>query len=307
MLLVPRGAARRAAGSGLGSAVWCRAACSTSAPLLVAVELAVLRAAAAWVRCRRPRRPGRAPRWAAWLAGLLQPACLRPRRASPNGAASDPGSKQSSELDFSRSGQLGFMRRALPPVGLLMLVVGWGLTGVTGSKLDQRGSYERFGAPGAMLRPGLHLVLPWPLGGCAASNTAWCTRSELRRRRRRPITPAEGPAPASANRLWDKAQRPRSPNHRQPARACRSFQTVSADLRVLYRIGMDDAGGRALYGAVDPEQLVRTARRPPARPLLRRSHLADVLGEDREQVADGLRRAICSAARPLLGGVEIVA
>jgi regulator of protease activity HflC (stomatin/prohibitin superfamily) len=30
--------------------------------------------------------------------------------------------------------------------------------------LDQRAVYERFGAPVRVLHPGLHLILPWPLG-----------------------------------------------------------------------------------------------------------------------------------------------
>jgi len=52
--------------------------------------------------------------------------------------------------------------RAVALAGLVL--AGWCLTGVTLVPLDSRAVYERFGAPVAVLGPGLHGHLPWPFG-----------------------------------------------------------------------------------------------------------------------------------------------
>jgi regulator of protease activity HflC (stomatin/prohibitin superfamily) len=44
-----------------------------------------------------------------------------------------------------------------------VVLVGWCATGVSMVGLDQRVVYERLGAPVAVLHPGLHLIMPWPL------------------------------------------------------------------------------------------------------------------------------------------------
>ena len=107
-------------------------------------------------------------------------------------------------------------------LGLVLLA--WGLSGVTRIELAERGSYERLGAPVAILHPGLYLLLPWPFGqvrrveygvvhavsvgaepggcGCHGADTST----------------ADGNAPpVSANRLWDQKRRWRNLlPHRQP-------------------------------------------------------------------------------------------
>ncbi len=54
------------------------------------------------------------------------------------------------------------LRRRLSGMGALLALAGWCATGVAAVGVDQRAVYERFGAPVAVLHPGLHLVLPWP-------------------------------------------------------------------------------------------------------------------------------------------------
>ena len=67
-------------------------------------------------------------------------------------------------IDFSRSWALIYLRAAtLPMLGFLLLLA-WGLSGVSLVPLEARAVYERFGAPVAILHPGLHIGLPWPLG-----------------------------------------------------------------------------------------------------------------------------------------------
>src|SRR6202012_1346894 len=67
--------------------------------------------------------------------------------------------------DVTQSWAVGYVRAALPPVLLGLLVLAWGLTGVTRIGIAQRGVYERFGAPVAGIPPGLHVLLPCPFGG----------------------------------------------------------------------------------------------------------------------------------------------
>jgi hypothetical protein len=67
-------------------------------------------------------------------------------------------------IDFSRSWALAYLRAAMLPVVLLLLLMVWGLTGIILINPDQRAVYERFGAPVAVLHPGAHLILPWPMG-----------------------------------------------------------------------------------------------------------------------------------------------
>ncbi|PPQ40823.1 SPFH domain-containing protein, partial [Rhodopila globiformis] len=67
-------------------------------------------------------------------------------------------------IDFARSWALAYVRAAFAPLLLVLVLVSWGLSGVALVPLDQRAVYERFGAPVRVLHPGLHLILPWPLG-----------------------------------------------------------------------------------------------------------------------------------------------
>jgi hypothetical protein len=69
-------------------------------------------------------------------------------------------------IDFSRSRALQYVRAAALPVLLGLLLVGWGLTGVTLVDVDQRGIQEHFGAPVAVLQPGPHVGLPCRWAAC---------------------------------------------------------------------------------------------------------------------------------------------
>ena len=67
-------------------------------------------------------------------------------------------------LDFARSWALGFLSSALLPALFGTALLCWALSGLKLIDLNHRGVYERFGAPVAVLGPGLHLLLPWPMG-----------------------------------------------------------------------------------------------------------------------------------------------
>jgi regulator of protease activity HflC (stomatin/prohibitin superfamily) len=203
------------------------------------------------------------------------------------------------------------VRAAALPLACTFLLLGWALSGVVLVRLDKRAVYERFGAPVAVLHPGLHVVLPWPMGairtldfgavheiGLADSGPSGVPRLA-----------AEDPAPASADRLWEQAH----PGEvtlliASAAGSKQSFQSVSADIRVLYRVGLtDDAALHAAYATVAPEDLVRAgAGRVVAQYVAGRT-LDAMLGANREAMAEGMRTRMQQDLDAAGSGMDIVA
>jgi regulator of protease activity HflC (stomatin/prohibitin superfamily) len=273
--------------------------------MAVAGELA-LRAVAVWFLPPPPPEAARAA-IGSLLAALLQPRALRPAEMARRMRAQ-------LGIDITRSWAVAYVRAALPPVLLGLLALTWGLTGVTRIGMTERGVYERFGAPVAVLRPGLHLLLPWPFGqvrrveyGVVHAVSVGVEPGGVQP----PVdhSTADGPAPRSANRLWDE-QPGTDISYLIASRGAgkESFETVSVDIRVLYRIGLDDQSARrALYGLEAPDALVRAlSDRLLARYFADRT-LPQVLGARREQVAVGLRHALQAQLDERHSGVEVVA
>ncbi len=252
-----------------------------------------------------PPEPGAAR--AAIASSLALTLC---RGATIQGGVAAP-LQQHFGLDFSRSWALAYARAALLPVALLLALLAWGMSGVVLVGPDERAVYERFGAPVAVLHPGLHAILPWPLGRARRLEygpvhaVPLAADSEAARPDR---TEAEVPAPPSADRLWERAHpaevvfliASEGGNGRQ------LFQVVSADIRVLYRIGLADADAlRAAYRVTAPEALVRAAAGQIAAGFFAGRTLDTVLGENRETMAERMRAAV---QRALDGtGLETVA
>lgn len=268
---------------------------------VVAAELAV-RALANWFLPPPPPAAARAA--VSSLAALL----LRPRRAAPDGFAAPIRTHLG--LDFSRSWALRYARTAALPMATCLALVAWGLTGVALLDLDQRGIYERFGAPVAVWAPGAHLGLPWPfgrvrrveLGIVHAVALGGPDAAEAR-------AGAEDAAPAAADRLWDRAH-PAEVSFllaSLDASGAQGFQVVSLDVKVLFRTGLDDASAlRAAYAVEAPDALVRAeAGRLLARVLAGKT-LAEMLGEDRETLAESLQAQLQAELDRLNSGVELV-
>ncbi|HEY0181881.1 MAG TPA: SPFH domain-containing protein [Rhodopila sp.] len=242
------------------------------------------------------------------VAGLA-----RGRALSPAAMASTVRSQFG--MDFSRSWALHFIRASAAPVALLMLAFCWFLTGVTRVDLNERAAYERLGTVATVLKPGLHLLLPWPFG--AVRHVAFgVINSELISTGDQAAAPdvvdrstAEGDAPASANRLWDSEQ-PTDVSYiiASSEQGRQSFQTVSASARVLYRIGLEDDDARAaLYHEADPAALVHAlAGRLFAQYFASRT-LPSVLGESQSVIADEVRTQLRQALEQLGSGIDIVA
>ena len=252
-------------------------------------------------------------------------------------------------LDFARSWALQYAARAALPLGSVLVALCVLLTGVVRIDTTERGIYQRLGRPVGVLRPGLHLLLPWPLGQVrrveygvvhavpisfgdadtspdAALVTALASTA--------PAT-AEGPPPASANRLWESSQpsdvtyliasdetahagaglannagessQPEAQPALETPQRHGGFELISVSMRVLYRIGLDNASAqRAAYAVCDPETLVRMA----ASQLLAR-HLAvrtlqQVLVEDRGGMARSLGAGLQAMLDRLNTGIKVL-
>ncbi|WP_409318233.1 protease modulator HflK [Pseudomonas sp. KCJK9016] len=215
-------------------------------------------------------------------------------------------------IDLRQIWAFSYMRRAFLPILVLVAAVGWLLTGVHEIPLQSRGIYERFGKPVQVFGPGLHAGLPWPLGRVlSVENGVVHELATSVGENPAPVQvdPAEGPAPVTANRLWDashvndKSQVIASSRNEQ-----QSFQIVNMDVRFVYRIGLSDqAALAATYNSADVPTLIRsTASRILVHDFASRT-LDGLLGQDRTGLADEIGRAVQSDLQKLDSGVEILA
>ena len=214
-------------------------------------------------------------------------------------------------IDFSRSWALAYVRDATPAVVLLLLLLCWGLSGVVLVNLNQRAVYQRFGEPVAVLRPGLHLILPWPMG--RVRRVEFETIHEMTLSGSDTTLPvnvaAEALPPAEADRLWEQAHPAELVFLIASETAGRqSFQVVSADIKLRYRTGPGDRDAvLAATGVADPPALLRAAAgRVIARFFAART-LDAVLGENREAMAERLRAAVQQDLDRIGSGIELTA
>ncbi|MDX9671921.1 MULTISPECIES: protease modulator HflK [unclassified Pseudomonas] len=219
-------------------------------------------------------------------------------------------------IDLRQIWAFSYMRRAFLPVLALVAAVGWVLTGIHEIPLQGRGIYERFGKPVQVFGPGLHAGLPWPLGrvlnvenGVVHELATSVGDSSAPAQAPTQAEPAEGPAPMTANRLWDashvndKSQVIASSRGDQ-----QSFQIVNMDVRFVYRIGLRDQDAlAATYNNADVPTLIRsTASRILVHDFASRT-LDGLLGADRVGLGEEIGRAVQGDLQKLDSGVEILA
>jgi regulator of protease activity HflC (stomatin/prohibitin superfamily) len=304
LVQVTLGLALMLQGSGYTAAALLAPACAALV-LVLAAEFVARGVAALFL-------PPAASSIARLAASSMVAACIRlhpPHLATVNQAVTRQWG-----IDLSRSWALGFVGRALLPLGVLLALLAWGLTGLVALPLDQRAVYEQFGRPVAVLGPGLHLLLPWPLGitqrveqgvlheltlaGPASGGEPGTA-----------LPGAEDAPPQAADRLWDRPH-PGETTYliASPAASGQGFQRVDVDLRLITRVGLSDAAAlQAAYAVADPDALVRaTAGRLLARYFASRT-LTGVLGEDRRTFTDAVRAAMQQDLDRLASGIEIVA
>lgn len=215
-------------------------------------------------------------------------------------------------IDLRQIWAFTYMRRAFLPVLAVVAIVGWSLTGIHEIPLQGRGIYERFGKPVEVFGPGLHAGLPWPLGRVlSVENGVVHELATSVGEASAPVAaePAEGPAPAIANRLWDASHVNDKSQVIASSRADKqSFQIVNMDVRFVYRIGLSNqAALAATYNSADVPTLIRsTASRILVHDFASRT-LDGLLGEDRVGLAEEIGRAVQADLQKLDSGVEILA
>jgi regulator of protease activity HflC (stomatin/prohibitin superfamily) len=227
-------------------------------------------------------------------------------------------------ISLSRSWALAFLRQAIPSAMLVLAVAAWLLTGMTPLQLNERAVYERFGVPVAILGPGLHVHLPWPAGTIrrvelgvlhkipitqSAPVRSAPTQTISAGSNRAPQVGAEEPPPAAVDRLWDQSHASEATYLVASASGGRqSFQIVNVDLRLVYRVGLnDDAAGMAAYRIAEPEQLIRAAAGRILAHYFASRTLLGVLDENRERFATELRTELQHELDSLSSGLDVVA
>ena len=216
-------------------------------------------------------------------------------------------------LDFARSWALAYLTAAIVPALVGTALFCWSLSGVKLIDLGQRGVYERFGAPVAVVGPGLHILLPWPLGrlrpveyGAIHSVAIGVDQAE----ESGPDVPAEALPPAALNRLWESAH-PGQASYLVPSPSTgtgqQGFQTVSTEISVLYRVGLTDAQALdSVYTVAQPQELVRQAAGRLVLRYFNSRTLESVLGARRETIADMLRNELVNDLNSYHAGIDVV-
>jgi regulator of protease activity HflC (stomatin/prohibitin superfamily) len=119
----------------------------------------------------------------------------------------------------------------------------------------------------------------------------------------------EGPAPATADRLWNESH-PSEASYlvASESQGQQSFQIVNVDLRIVYRIGLTDSAAKdAAYAISDPESLLRALSGQLLARYFARYTLLDVLGQSRERFTNDFRTALQNALQTLPTGIEVIA
>ena len=190
----------------------------------------------------------------------------------------------------------------------------WGLSGVTVLRPDQRGIYERFGAPAAVFAPGLHTHLPWPFGsvrriefGSVHELTVAMPEEAKSAARLRTVGDADAPPPPDADRLWVESH-PAEISYLVPGRRSRdAFDVVDLDLRLAYRIGLDDSAALAArYSVAEPETLLRAVAGAWLVRAFSTRTLDGLLREDTGRLEEDLKARLQQSLDDVHSGLEIV-
>jgi regulator of protease activity HflC (stomatin/prohibitin superfamily) len=253
------------------------------------------------------------------IAGFL-------RFSAPSFQAFSTAVRQQFGIDLSRSWALAFMQRAIVPIVLVLGILAWGVTGITALGLNERAVYERLGQPVEVMGPGLHFHLPWPMGvmrlvelgvihdiPIAMSPTGDLSQPARRSAgvdQQQQLAPAEAPPPAAADRLWDASHAAEQSYliASQAANGQQTFQIAAADLRVVYRIGLNDADAmNSAYRVADPETLIMASTGQLLVRYFARYTLLDVLGQSRDAFTKEFRVALQEQLDKMSSGIEAIA
>jgi regulator of protease activity HflC (stomatin/prohibitin superfamily) len=230
------------------------------------------------------------------------------------------GLKHHFGIDLARSWAVRFLVTASLPLATILLIIAWLVSGVTTLGSSERGVYERWGAPATVLGPGIHAHLPWPFGRVQ--------RIEFGQIHALPLTalPIANPAvvaseqgiavdaatPPSFDRLWDQTHATEAtyliPGALSTGGGGVGYQLLSSDVRILWRIALDDASARnAVYAVDDPVLLVRCEAMRQVQHTFAACPLQTLIGTDRDRLTSELRRGLQRRLDPRHCGIEITA
>lgn len=215
-------------------------------------------------------------------------------------------------LDFSRSWAVAFLRKAFLPAVFGTGLLCWGLSGVKLIDLGHRGVYERFGAPVAVLGPGLHMLPPWPIGRLRPVEYGEIHSVAIGVNQAEPYKSisvgAEAPAPLSLNRLWESSH-PGQAYYLVPSTSTgpQGFQSVDTEISVLYRVGLTNSAAlESVYAVADPESLIRDEAGRLVLRFFSSRTLEEVIGARRESVGGALRDQLAADIDSDHAGIDIV-
>jgi regulator of protease activity HflC (stomatin/prohibitin superfamily) len=224
-------------------------------------------------------------------------------------------------IDLGRSWALGYIRRALFPMAAGLAICGWLLTGVSTLGDDERAVYEVYGTPHTVFHPGLHVYLPWPFGRLKPVEYGVVHQipiafldeeiygkpmAEKKKPEEKPTI--NGPQPVSADRLWE-ASRPTEASYLVAANqnGRENFEVINIDLRIAYRIGMDDRSAMdAVYRLASPEDLIRAAAGRMLARYFARYTLPAILGQDRETFIRNFQKELQARLNTISGSIDIL-
>lgn len=221
--------------------------------------------------------------------------------------------QQNFGVDLRQIQAFRLMGERLLPVICGIALLGWLLSGLTEVPLHQRGIYERFGRPTAVLPAGLHAGLPWPFGKVIAVENGAVHELQLSdiTQVQQPDTQpdsAEGPAPQSSWRLWDSNHATdQSQVIASSTMDSQNFQIVNMDIRVIWRVGLKDKDAlNNQYQAQDLTALIRSVARQVLVKQFSSKQLDELLNEQRATLATGLSQQIQQRLIDLNTGVELL-
>lgn len=216
-------------------------------------------------------------------------------------------------IDLRQIQAFRLMAKKLLPVTCGIAALGWLLSGLTEITLHQRGIYERFGRPTAILQPGLHAGLPWPFGRIIAVENGTVHELQLSdntqvSQAETPPDSAEGPAPQSSWRLWDNDHATdQSQVIASAAMDSQNFQMVNTDIRLIWRVGLTDKDAlNSQYQTQDLPGLIRSVARQVLMTQFASKQLDELLDEQRATLATTLSQQIQQRLTALNTGVELL-
>ncbi|NHO32814.1 SPFH domain-containing protein [Acetobacter fallax] len=221
--------------------------------------------------------------------------------------------KTSFGIDFEQSWALSFVWRAMLPVTGAMILLAWTFSGVVKIDQNQRGIYERFGIPQAVLGPGLHIVLPRPFGYVRLTEFGTIRSTVITdhadaAKAAADVSGAEGEAPESANRLWEDSPEDASYLVARSADGRAGFEMLTVNLRILYRVRLSDQGAMdALYNVSSPDELLRSLARSDLVMFFASETLEGVMATRRDKVAEIISADLQASLDQRHSGIEVVA